>query len=302
MLAQVTIIWRPNVGKSSFFNIYTGHKIAIVDDVAGTTRDISEYQYSDEYRDISYILADSGWLDFGTKDDQVADDIIQRTQKAIDQSDLIIWIIEYDKFTDLDTKILKTLHKKWMDNFILVANKTDNEDMIMQSYSVAGKWEIEFFPVSVSHNNGIENIRKYIAKFLKKQGLNYKIEDFDETHIKLALLGRPNVGKSSLINAVVWKNRVMVKDMPGTTRDSIDTKFRYQDKNFVLIDTAGIRRLSRVWTRNVENWSIMRTTRAMKRSDIVCVVVDGYEWIVSQDLSIVSQALEEKKMTYHRRK
>jgi len=229
--------------------MYTGHKIAIVDDVAGTTRDISEYEYTDEARDLSYILADSGWLDFGSKDDLVADDIIERTDRAIDESDLIIWLVEYDNFTDLDTRILKILHKKGMNNFILVANKADNEDMIMQAYSVAGKWEMEFFPVSVSHNKGIDEIRKYVAKFLTKGWLNYKIEDFGDDHIKLALLGRPNVGKSSLINAIVGKDRVMVKDLAGTTRDSIDTKFKYEEKDFVLIDTAGIRRLSKVGTR-----------------------------------------------------
>ncbi len=295
MLGQVTIIWRPNVGKSSFFNMYTGHKIAIVDDVAGTTRDISEYEYSDKDHDMTYILADSGWLDFWSKDDEVAEDIIERTKKAFDDSDLIIWVVEYDNFTELDTRVLKLLHKNNYKNFILVANKADNEDMQMQSYSIAGKWELEFFPVSVSHNFGLRDIKKFVAKFLTNKGLNYKLEEYDESVIKMALLGRPNVGKSSIINAIVGRDRVMVKDMAGTTRDSIDTKFKYENQDFVLIDTAGIRRLSKVGTRNVENWSVMRTTRAMTRADIVCVVVDGYEGIVGQDLSIINKAMEEHK-------
>jgi len=109
------------------------------------------------------------------------------------------------------------------------------------------------------------------------------------------MVWRPNVGKSSMINAIVWKDRVMVKDMSGTTRDSIDTKFRYDDTDFVLIDTAWIRRLSKVWTRNVENWSVMRSERAIKRADIVAVIVDWYEGIVQQDLSIINKVLEEKK-------
>jgi len=295
MLWKITIIGRPNVGKSSFFNMYSGHKIAIVDDVAGTTRDISEFEYTDEENDLTYILADTGWLDFGSKEDEVAEDIVARTDLAIDDSDLLVWIIEYDRMTILDEKILKLLKKKNFSNYIVLANKADNENKLMESYSLAWKWELEFFPVSVSHNSGLKDVRKFVAKYLKNLGLNYKLEDLDDNFVKLAMIGRPNVGKSSMINAIVWKDRVMVKDMAGTTRDSVDTKFKYEEDDFVLIDTAWIRRLSKVWTRNVENWSIMRSERALKRADIVAVVVDWYEWIVQQDLSIISRVLEEKK-------
>jgi len=295
MLAKVVVIWRPNVGKSSFFNMYTGHKIAIVDDVAGTTRDVSEYEYTDEHNDLSYILADSGWLDFGSKEDQVADDIIERTEKSITEADLLIWLIEYDKFTEQDLHISKILKKNNVKDYIVVANKADNESQEMEAWSLAGKWEDEFFPVSVSHNKGLDAIRRYVSKNLTKKWLNYKLETFDDSVVSLALAGRPNVGKSSLINAIVWKDRVMVKDMPWTTRDSVDTKFSYDDKDFVLIDTAWIRRLSKIGTRNVENWSIMRSERAILRADIIAVVVDGFEGIVQQDLSIISRVLEEKK-------
>lgn len=295
MLAKVVVIGRPNVGKSSFFNMYTGHKIAIVDDVAGTTRDVSEYEYTDEHNDLSYILADSGWLDFGSKEDEVADDIIERTENSITQADLLIWIVEYDKFTDQDLQISKILKKNNVSDYIVVANKADNENQIMEAWSLAGKWEAEFFPVSVSHNSWIDAIRRYVSKDLTKKGLNYKLETFDDSVVSLALAWRPNVGKSSLINAIVWKDRVMVKDMPWTTRDAVDTKFRFNEKDYVLIDTAWIRRLSKIWTRNVENWSIMRSDRAIKRADIIAVVVDWFEWIVQQDLSIISKVLEEKK-------
>ena len=295
MLAKVVVIGRPNVGKSSFFNMYTGHKIAIVDDVAGTTRDVSEYEYTDEHNDLSYIVADSGWLDFGSKEDAVADDIIERTEKSITEADLLIWLIEYDKFTSQDLEISKILKKNNVRDYIVVANKADNESQEMEAWSLAWKWEAEFFPVSVSHNKWIDAIRRYVSKNLTKKWLNYKLETFDDSVVSLALAWRPNVGKSSLINAIVGKDRVMVKDMPGTTRDAVDTKFSYNDKDFVLIDTAGIRRLSRVGTKNVENWSIMRSERAIMRADIIAVVVDGFEWIVQQDLSIVSRVLEENK-------
>ncbi|MDQ7010000.1 MAG: ribosome biogenesis GTPase Der [Candidatus Gracilibacteria bacterium] len=295
MLAKVVVIGRPNVGKSSFFNMYTGHKIAIVDDVAGTTRDVSEYDYTDENNDLSYVLADSGGLDFGSKEDEVAEDIIERTEKSITEADLLIWLVEYDKFTSQDLEISKVLKKNKVHDYIVVANKADNESQIMEAWSLAGKGELEFFPVSVSHNKGIDEIRRFVSKNLTKKGLNYKLETFDDSVVSLALAGRPNVGKSSLINAIIGKDRVMVKDMPGTTRDAVDTKFRFGDKDFVLIDTAGIRRLSRVGTRNVENWSIMRSDRAIIRADIIAVVVDGFEGIVQQDLSIISKVLEENK-------
>ena len=295
MLAKVVVIGRPNVGKSSFFNMYVGHKIAIVADEAGTTRDISEFEYTDESNDLSYVLADSGWLDFGSKEDIVADDIIERTERSITEADLLIWLVEYDRFTDLDERISRVLKKWWVKDFIVVANKADNETQKMEAWSLAWKGEKEFFPVSVSHNSGLGDVRRFVAKHLTKKGLNYKLETFDDSVVSLALAWRPNVWKSSLINAIVWKDRVMVKDMPGTTRDSVDTKFEFNGKDFVLIDTAWIRRLSKIGTKNIENWSIMRSERAIKRADIITVVMDWFEWIVQQDLSIISRVLEEKK-------
>lgn len=296
MLGKVTIIGRPNVGKSSFFNMYTGHKIAIVADEPGTTRDISEFEFKDEDNNLSYILSDSGWLDFSSTNEEIAKDIIDRTAKTIEESDLLIWILEYDRFTELDDRILKLLKEWKAKEVILVANKCDNENKIMESYGLAWTgWFKEFFPVSVSHNKWIYEVKRYVAKFLTEKGLNYIEEEVDDSFLKLAIIGRPNVGKSSIINAILWKDRVMVKDMAWTTRDSIDTKFVFNWQNFVLIDTAWIRRLSKVWTRNIENWSVMRTERAITRSDIVVVVIDAFDWVVSQDLSIISRCLEENK-------
>lgn len=294
MLAKITIIGRPNVGKSSLFNMMTGHKIAIVADEAGTTRDISEFEYTDEKNDLTYILADSGGLDYSSEDDEVAVDITERTERAIIDSDLLVWVIEYDRFTDLDQFIYRVIQKNKVKNFIVLANKADNETKVMESWSLAGRWELEFFPVSSSHNSGIAEVKRFIAKNLVSRGLNYKKWEDDDS-LKMAFVGRPNVGKSSIVNSVVWNDRVMVKDMAGTTRDAIDTKFFYDQQQFTLIDTAGIRRLSKVGTRNIENWSIMRSERALKRADIIAIIVDGFEGIVQQDLSLIGKAMEEKK-------
>ncbi len=272
----------------------TGHKIAIVADEAGTTRDVSEFEYTDEKNDLTYILADSGGLDYSSKDDEVAQDIVERTEKSIVESDLLIWVVEYDRFTDLDQQIYRVLKQHKVENFIVLANKADNENQVMEAYSLAGKWELEFFPVSSSHNAGIGDVKRYIAKYLVKKWLNFKKGEEEDT-LKMAFVGRPNVGKSSIVNTIVGSDRVMVKDMPGTTRDAIDTKFHFQDTDFTLIDTAGIRRLSKVGTRNVENWSIMRSERALKRADIIAVVVDGFEGIVQQDLSLIGKVIDDKK-------
>jgi GTP-binding protein len=148
----------------------------------------------------------------------------------------------------------------------------------MEAYSLAGYGEsLAFFPVSVSHNDGVRDVKKFVAEYLTKKGLNYNHEDLDETFVKLAMVGRPNVGKSSLINSITGENRVMVKDMDHTTRDSIDTKFVYNNTNYVLIDTAGVRRLSKIGVRNIEDWSVMRTNRAITRADVIAVVVDGVQ-------------------------
>jgi len=272
----------------------TGHKIAIVADEAGTTRDISEFEYTDEKNDLTYIIADSGGLDYSSANDEIAVDITERTERSIVESDLLIWVVEYDRFTELDESIYRIIQKHKVVNYIVLANKADNETQVMESYSMAGKWELEFFPVSSSHNAGIGDVRRYIAKYLKDKGLNYKKEQEDPS-LKMAFIGRPNVGKSSILNTIVWSDRVMVKDLSGTTRDAIDTKFHYEQTDFTLIDTAWIRRLSKVGTRNIENWSIMRTERALKRADVIAIIIDGFEGIVQQDLSLISQISDEKK-------
>ncbi len=296
MLAKITIIWRPNVWKSSFFNMFTGHKIAIVADEEGTTRDISEYEYSDEENGLTYVVSDSGWLDISSKTDEIAKDILARTEKSISESDLLIWIIEYDRITALDEEVLKILRERNIKDVIIVANKADNEQKVMEAYSLAWFWDgLEFFPVSVSHNTWIREIKKFVAKFLTEKWLNYTHEEIDDSFVKLAMVWRPNVWKSSLINSITWEDRVMVKDFSGTTRDSIDTKFKFKDQDFVLIDTAWIRRLSKVWVRNIEDWSVMRTNRSITRADIIAVIIDWFDWIVHQDLAVISKVLEENK-------
>ena len=276
--------------------MYVGHKIAIIADEPGTTRDVSEYEFRDENNKMTYTFSDSGGLDFWASQDAMAKDIIERTNTAIEESDVLLWILEYDKITEQDQRILQLLKKKWAKNVIVIANKADNETMAMEALSLAGLWGYDhFFVVSASHHKWFDEIQEAVAKILKKLWYKYQVELEDDTAIKLAIVWRPNVGKSSIVNAILWTNRVMVADFSGTTRDSIDSKIIHEEKKFILIDTAGIRRLSKVGTRNIENWSVMRSQRAITRADVVAVVIDGVEWVTQQDLSIISATLEEKK-------
>lgn len=296
MLPKVTIIWRPNVWKSSFFNMFVWHKIAVVADEAGTTRDISEYEYTDQINNISYILSDSGGLDFSSKHDDISKDIITRTKQAIESSDLLLWVLEYDKFTDLDEQILKNLRGKKLPPIMVVANKADNENAQLEAFSLPIVNTFDgFFVTSVSHNRGFLELKDALFQNFKSRWIDTVIELSNDEAIKLALVGRPNVWKSSLVNTLTWENRVMVRDIPWTTRDSIDSKLMFDDKEFILIDTAGIRRLSKIGTRNIENWSVMRTTRSITRADIVGVVIDGVDGVHQQDLSIISKVVGENK-------
>ena len=275
--------------------MYVGHKMAIVSDEPGTTRDVSEFEYTDEDTELTYILADSGWLDFGWEASDIKHDITDRTTRAIEESDLILWIIEYDRITDLDEKILDILRKKKMSNVFVIANKADNESQEMEAYSLAWiGWFENFFPVSVSHNRGINTIKQEVLRFLQKNNLEYTKEEYDEEVIKLAIIGRPNVGKSSIINGILGHERVLVRDMQGTTRDSIDTKFVYEGNEYVLIDTAGMRKKGRIFEA-VERYSLIRSLKAIDRSDVCLLLLDAKEGIVEQDKHIASYALDAGK-------
>lgn len=278
--------------------MFVWHKIAIVSDTSGTTRDIVEFEYNDIKNDLCYILADSWWLDLTDKEDEISIDIVERTKKAIDSSDLLVWIVEYDRLTTLDEKVLEILRQKNFKNVVVVANKADNEWKVMEAYSLAWTWWFEhFFPVSVTHNKWINEVKDFIAKFLKDKWLNYKPLDEEEEwkFVKLAIVWRPNVWKSSLVNAITWKDAVMVKDLQWTTRDSVDTKFNHKGEDFILIDTAWIRRPWKIGSANIEDWSVLRTDRAIARADVVAVVIDWFAWIVHQDLAVINRALEEDK-------
>lgn len=293
MIARITIVGRPNVGKSSLFNVLSGHKIAIVSDVENTTRDIVEYQMHDAENHISYILADSGGITIGT-DDAILSDIRNRVQESITRSDLILFVLEYDKLTALDEEITKLLRKSGK-KVIIVANKADNIERMNEAYALASLGFDDFVITSTAHDRGLDILKLAMVHNLKENGLDYEEAEYNDGVLKLAIIGRPNVGKSSLINALTGTNRAMVRDMPGTTRDSIDSIIEWNGEKIVLIDTAGIRRSGKIGSANLEQWSVMRSERSITRADLVAIVIDADEGITSQDKHVVERALEEKK-------
>jgi GTPase len=294
MLPRVTIIGRPNVGKSSIFNALSGHRIAIVSDIENTTRDLLEYHIDDEENDMSYILADSGGI-VQADDETLLSDVRARAHDAIKSSDLILFVLEYDRITEFDDFIARTLRKSGKP-VIILANKADNPKRALEAYGHLELWLGEVIPVSAVQNRGFLELNKMIAAEFHKKDHHYSPNPFLEDHIlKLAIIWRPNVGKSSLINAMAGETISIVKDMLGTTRDAIDTMIEFNGQDICLIDTAGIRRAGKIGTANIEQWSVMRSMRSVERSDVVAVVLDAYDGIAHQDEHIVGEAIKEKK-------
>lgn len=292
-IARITVVGRPNVGKSSLFNVLSGHKIAIVSDIENTTRDIVEYQIHDEINHLSYILADSGGITSGS-DDAILTDIRDRVRESIDRSELILFVLEYDKVTALDEEIARMLRKSGK-NIVMIANKADNRDRANEAYELLSLGFQNMIVTSAAHGIGLAEIKATIARELKAGGYHYEETDYSDEYLKLAIIGRPNVGKSSIVNAITGTNRSMVRDMPGTTRDSIDSIVEWNGEKIVLIDTAGIRRSGKIGSANIEQWSVLRSERAITRADVIAVVVDADEGITAGDKHIVERALEEKK-------
>ncbi len=295
MLPRITIVGRPNVGKSSLFNAMTGHRIAIVSDIENTTRDIIEYKVVDHERDISYILADSGGI-VEADNETLLSDVRGRVDDAIENSDIIIFVLEYDRVTSFDEHIAQKLRRSGK-TVIVVGNKADNSKRAMESYALLELGLGDVIPTSPMQMRGLWDLKDAILRESRALWFETHAEDQSESDgiLKLAIIGRPNVGKSSLVNAISGTIRSIVKDMPGTTRDAIDTIIEFQWKELCLIDTAGIRRAGKIGSGNIEEWSVLRAERSIERADVVAVVMDAFEGISHQDEHIVGEAMKEKK-------
>ena len=285
----IAIVGRPNTGKSTFFNKICGKRISIIDDMPGVTRD---RVYADaEWCGKVFTLVDTGGLD------SKSDDVFQKTirsqaQIAIDLADVIIFMVDgKDGLTPADEEVAALL-RKTNKKVILVVNKLDRFE-VENTYDFYSLGLGEPFPISCEQSKGLGEVLDEITSspcFKNSQGA------FDENkQIKIAVVGRPNAGKSSIVNRILGEERVVVSNVAGTTRDAIDTPFRYNGQEYLIIDTAGMRRQRSVQKESVEGYSVIRSMEAIKRADIVLIVFDSSEEISEQDVRIAGYVHEEGK-------
>lgn len=279
----IAIVGRPNVGKSTIFNHCAGERISIVEDTPGVTRD--RIYTTGEWLGREFSIIDTGGIDLG--DEPFMDQIKHQAEIAIDEADVIIFVASgREGITDADELVAKILYRS-NKPVILAVNKVDNPEMRNDIYEFYALGLGDPFPVSGSHGLGIGDVLDEAVKHFPNTS-----EEEDEDTIKFSLIGRPNVGKSSLINAILGEDRVIVSDIEGTTRDAIDTYFESEEgQKFLMIDTAGMRKRGKVYE-STEKYSVMRAMRAIERSDIVLMVLNAEEGIREQDKRVAGYAHE----------
>ncbi len=284
----VAIIGKPNVGKSTFFNYLVGSRISIVQDTPGVTRDRI---YADtNWRGRNFTLIDTGGIE-PDSEDIILSQMREQANLAIAMADVIIFVTDIRQGVTAADKEIALMLKKSGKPIVLVCNKADSYEKFKQDvYEFYNLGLGEPFPVSATNAIGIGDVLDEIyGKFPPKTQ-----DEDEEDKIKVAVIGKPNVGKSSLINKILGENRTIVSDIAGTTRDAIDSEFENEYGKYVLIDTAGIRKKSKV-TESIEKFSIMRTLLAIERADVCLMMIDAQEGVTDQDTKIAGEAHEAGK-------
>lgn len=282
----VAIVGRPNVGKSTVFNRIVGSRVAIVEDMPGVTRD--RIYSTGEWLNREFNIIDTGGIEIG--DEPLLVQIRAQAELAIKEADVIIFIVNgREGITSADEEVAKILYKS-KKPVVLGVNKMDNPEMLDTIYEYYSLGMGEPFGISGSHGIGLGDLLDEVIKHFPDE----EAEEYDEDTIKISLIGRPNVGKSSLVNAILGEERVIVSNIPGTTRDAIDTPFSKDGQDYVLIDTAGMRKRGKVYEAT-EKYSVLRSLKAIERSDVVLVVLNAEEGIIEQDKRIAGYAHEAGK-------
>lgn len=284
----VAIVGRPNVGKSTLFNALAGQMISIVKDTPGVTRDRI---YADiEWLNYQFTLIDTGGIEPDSSD-IILSQMREQAQIAIDTADIIVFMTDVKQgLVDSDSKVADMLRRSHKP-VILVVNKVDNYNNMMADV-------FEFYnlgigdpvPISAAQRSGLGDMLDIITGHFK----DLNKEEFEDDRPRIAIVGKPNVGKSSIINKLTGESRVIVSNIAGTTRDAIDTNVTYEDREYVFIDTAGLRRKSKV-KEEIERYSIIRTVTAVERADVVVIVIDAVEGVTEQDAKIAGIAHENGK-------
>ena len=282
----VAIVGRPNVGKSTIFNKLIGKKVSIIEDTPGVTRD--RIYGTVRYDNHKFHLIDTGGIDLSNE--EFNDEIIIQANIAIEEAETIIFVVDGLEELNQNDYTIRDILMKSGKRVIVAVNKLDNfkrEENIYNYYELGFE---EVLPVSGEHSIGLNELLDTIIKDFPETNDEEEIED----EIKFCLIGRPNVGKSSLVNALLNEEKVIVSPIAGTTRDAVDTKFTYNKKKYVAIDTAGIRKSGKILER-IEKYSVLRSMKAIERSDVCLLVINAEEGIIEHDKHIASYALEEGK-------
>lgn len=284
----VAVVGRPNVGKSTLFNVLAGERISIVQDTPGVTRDRI---YADcTWLNYNYTLIDTGGIEPDSQD-VILKQMREQAQIAIETADVILFLTDVRQgLVDADSKVADLLRKSGKP-VVLVVNKVDSFEKFMPDvYEFYNLGIGDPVPISAASRLGIGDMLDVVTSYFQNPDLG---EEEDERP-RIAIVGKPNVGKSSIVNRMVGENRVIVSDVAGTTRDAIDTTVKYHKKEYVLIDTAGLRRKSKI-KEEIERYSIIRAVTAVERADVVLMVIDADEGISEQDAKIAGIAHERGK-------
>ncbi|MFV0517985.1 MAG: ribosome biogenesis GTPase Der [Aminipila sp.] len=283
----VAVVGRPNVGKSTFFNRVVGKRVSIVEDTPGVTRDriYAEAEWCGKH----FALIDTGGIEPNTSD-VILSQMREQAEIAMETSDIILFMVDgKEGLTHADTEVA-TMLRRTGKPVLVVANKIDNPRNLPDNFYDFYELGLgEVIAISSANMLGLGDVLERIVENFPEYD-----SDYDEDITKIAVIGKPNVGKSSIINKLIGENRVIVSNIAGTTRDSIDTPFTWKDEEFILIDTAGIRRKSKV-TENIERYSVIRAVAAIERCDVCMLMIDAVEGITEQDKKIAGVAHEAGK-------
>lgn len=284
----VAVVGRPNVGKSTFFNYLSGRRISIVEDTPGVTRDRI---YSEaEWRDKKFTLIDTGGIE-PFSEDKIMQQMKRQAEMAIDTADVIVFMVDAKDGMTASDKEVATMLRRTKKPIILAVNKVDRiGNTPAEAYEFYNLGLGDIVPISSIHGLGMGDLLDEIYQHFPED----TEEDYDEDIIKVAVIGKPNAGKSSLINKMIGEERVIVSDIPGTTRDAIDTYVENGEDKYVFIDTAGIRRKSKI-TENIEKYSIIRSWTAVDRADVCLIMIDAVDGVTEQDTKIAGYAHDQGK-------
>ena len=282
----VALVGRPNVGKSTLFNKIVGKKISIIEDTPGVTRD--RIYGNCEYENYKFHLIDTGGIDL--EDAKFNEEIKVQAEIAINEADVIVFIVDGKEGITSNDLVVKEMLMRQNKKVIVAINKVDSKESRDHLYDFYELGFEHYVNVSGEQGDGISELLDLVCEDFNE----IEEDEYSSDVIKFSIIGRPNVGKSSLVNAILNEDRVIVSDVAGTTRDSVDLPFKYHDKDFVVIDTAGMRKKGKIYE-NIEKYSLLRSMKAIDRSDVCVIVINAEEGLIEHDKHIAGYALEAGK-------